>query len=201
MSWPRYANTSLRPMLKRTMGRREVRAYGKRRSNDYTHNNTDPHCLADSFRRKPRQKVLRDPLPTRRLPTRLPRLRIKNDVVRKCRGPKLSRHEHLDSVNRLRPTVSGQVGILMTVPGDKIFGTVSAEKFRRLAFLASRTRIGPRWYVVEDKPSTSALPSKDISPVKPDRFLFFRTMIRNSRHDQVVHNLRPPIRDNLWLFS
>src|SRR5207237_9221909 len=129
----------------------------KRKKNDHTHNNRDHNCHAASSRRKTRQKVLQDPLPTGRLPINLPRLRIKNDVVRKCRGPKLSRHEHLDSVNRLRPTVSGQVGILMTVPGDKIFGTVSAEKFRRLAFLASRTRISPRWYVVEDKPSTSAL--------------------------------------------
>ncbi len=34
----------------------------------------------------------------------LPRLRIKNDVVRKCRGQKLSRHEHMDSLNHLRPT-------------------------------------------------------------------------------------------------
>jgi hypothetical protein len=26
-------------------------------------------------------------------------------------------------------------------------------------------------------------------------------MIRNVRHDQIVYNLRRPIRDNLWLFS
>jgi hypothetical protein len=100
-------------------------------------------------------------------------------MVRKGRVQKLSRHEHPHSVNRLRPIASGQIGILMTVPGNEIFRPVSAEKFRRLAFLAGRTGVGPRRYVVEDKPSSSALPSKDLSPVEPDRFLFFRTMISN----------------------
>ena len=110
----------------------------------------DSHRLADSFGRKPRQEVLQDPLPAGRLPTRLSRLRIENDMVRKGRVQKLSRHEHPHSVNRLRPIASGQIGILMTVPGNEIFRPVSAEKFRRLAFLAGRTRVGPRRYVVED---------------------------------------------------
>src|SRR4029077_17081404 len=122
-------------------------------------------------------------------------------MVRKGRVQKLSRHEHPHSVNRLRPTVSGQVGILMTVPRNEIFRLVCAEKFRRLAFLAGRTGVGPRGYVMEDKPSSSSLPSKDISPVEPDRFLSLRTMIRNGRHDQVVYDLRYPIDDNIWLFS
>src|SRR6516162_5307846 len=111
-------------------------------------------------------------------------------MVRKGRVQKLSRHEHPHSVNRLRPTISGQVGILMTVPGNEIFRLVCAEKFRRLAFLAGRTGVGPRGYVMEDKPSSSALPSKDLSPVEPDRFLFFRTMIRDRRHDPIVYLLR-----------
>jgi hypothetical protein len=88
----------------------------------------------------------------------------------------------------------------MDVSGDEIFRSVSAEKFSRLAFLAGRIGVGPRRYVVQDKPSTSALPSKDLSPVKPDRLLLFRTVIRNRRHDQVVYDLRYPVGDNIWLF-
>src|SRR6516165_9843209 len=122
-------------------------------------------------------------------------------MVRKGRVHKLSRHEHPHTVSRLRPTVCGQVGILMTMPGEKIFGSVGAEKFRRLAFLAGRTGVGLRRYVVEDKPSTSALASKDLSPVEPDRLLLFRTMIRNGRHDQIVYDLRYPVGDNIWLCS
>src|SRR6516225_9223852 len=160
----------------------------------------DSHRLADSFGRKPRQEVLQDPLPAGRLPTRLSRLRIENDMVRKGRVQKLSRHEHPHSVNRLRPTVSGHVGILMTVPGDEIFRLVCAEKLGRLAFLAGRTGVGPRGYVMENEPSSSSLPSKDISPVEPDRFLSLRTMIRNGRHDQIAYDLRYPVGDNIWLF-
>jgi hypothetical protein len=91
----------------------------------------------------------------------------------------------------------------MTVPGDEIFRLVSAEKLRRLAFLARRTGVGSRRYVVEDKPSTStsSLPSEGTSPVEPDRFLFFRTMIRDRRHDQIVYRLCYPVRDDIWGFS
>src|SRR6516225_6371836 len=122
-------------------------------------------------------------------------------MVRKGRVQKLPRHQHPHSVNRLRPAVSGQVGVLMAVPGDEIFRLVRAEKLRSLAFLAGRTGVGPRGYVMEDKPSSSALPSKDLSPVEPDRFLFFRTMIRDRRHDQIVYRLRYPVRDDIWRFS
>src|SRR6516162_3600735 len=46
-------------------------------------------ALANSFGRKPRQEVLQDPLPAGRLPTRLSRVRIENDMIRKGRVQKL----------------------------------------------------------------------------------------------------------------
>jgi hypothetical protein len=76
----------------------------------------DPHCLGGSSGRKSQQKVLGDSLPAGRLPTEIPRLRIQNEVVRKRRGHKLSRRQHPDSVNHLRPAATLKVWILMTMP-------------------------------------------------------------------------------------
>src|SRR6516164_5058051 len=120
-------------------------------------------------------------------------------MVRKRRGQKLSGHQQMHSLDYVRPTPSHQVRKLMTVSGNKICRPVSLEELCGLAFLADRAGKAHRWRVVEHKPWTSALPPNGTSPVKPDCFLFFRTVIRNGRDDQIVYDLRHSIRDNLWL--
>src|SRR5215472_9157195 len=122
-------------------------------------------------------------------------------MIRKGRGQKLSGHQQMHSLDYVRPTPSRQVRKLMAVSGNEPFRPVTQEQFFGLVFLADGTRKAHRWRVMEDKPSSSSLPSKDISPVEPDRFLSLRTVIRNGRQDQVVYDLRYPVGDNIWLCS
>jgi hypothetical protein len=89
----------------------------------------------------------------------------------------------------------------MAVTGNEIFRSINLEEFCGFRFLFGRPRIRYWRNVMEYEPRIPALPSDNGSAIQPYRFLFFGTMIRNGRYDQVIQHVRRSVRDNLWFSS
>lgn len=87
----------------------------------------------------------------------------------------------------------------MAVPGDEIFRSIDLEKFCGFLFLFGGARIRDRRDVMKHETMDFCVAVDSGSAIQPYRFLFFGTMIRNGRHDQVIQDMRRPIRDNLRL--
>ena len=150
------------------------------------------HRLAGSFTRKLHHQVIvkpvfRNPLPTRRFPSRLFRHRIQNDMVRERCAQKLSGHQHIHAVDDLRSSCCrGSTEIdgyarKQSIPVGRLGEALAASLSSR-----SRPRIGYRRNMMQYQPRASALPPDTRSAIEPDRLLFPVTVIGYRRYDEVT---------------
>jgi hypothetical protein len=70
-----------------------------------------------------------------RLPLRFSCSCVQDNMVRKIRAQKLSRHEYCHTANPRCPGMFGKIGKPVTVPGNEIIRSIDLEQFCGLRFL------------------------------------------------------------------